>query len=523
MSLMTLCTAFLTAGSPQTLRLNISGEPDSLDPRTSNNINADFILRMLFQGLTQVQEDGKVSYMLADKIVKSEDGKTYTFHLKKTKWSDGTELTADDFVYTWKSVLDPKTMSPCANLLYPIKNAEKAARKEISLDLVGLKAPDPYTFVVELEKPVPFFLDLIAATVFLPVPKHDVEKNGKWGMTQKIVANGPFKLTSWDHGHSITIEKNLHYWDANSVKIDRMDISMIENEMTALRLFEQGKLDWIGGDVSPLPLDAIPDLKKKHQMHFMAYGGTRYCALNLHTFPFNNLALRKAFGIATNRKALIDYIAFSQDEIATNVMASVFRNKKQSSLFPDGDKKLAQSYLQTALKELKMKPEDLKITLKYENSEICHQLAQVLQQQWQDTLGINVALEGTELKTLVGNLRKRDFQMGLIYWMVHYNSPMDIFDRYRSEELMKNYPGWGNKEYTQVLDLFFSEPSEAKRDELLTKAEKLFIDEMPAIPLFHFTSPYLANPALKSLQVTPIGDVYFTNAYLTKESEPTPK
>ena len=369
------------------MRLNIAGDPDTLDPRTSNNINASFVIAMLFEGLTKIEEDGKVSLVLADDVSLSEDGKTYTFHLKKTKWSDGTDLTAEDFVYTWKSVLDPKTMAPCANLLYPIKNAEKAAREEISPDQIGLKAKDPYTFVVELEKPVPFFLDLIAAFVFFPVPKHIAENNAKWGTTADLIVNGPFKPISWSHFDAITVEKNPNYWDVDAVKIDQIQVAMVGNEMTALQLFEQGKIDWIGGDFSPLPLDALGDLKKKHPMHSVAYGGTRYCALNTHTFPFNNLNLRKAFSIATNRQALIDHVTLSEDEVATNIIASAFKNRKKTQLFPDGDKQLSRRYLKKALKELKMQPEDLKITFKYENAEVAHRLAQALQQQWQRCTG----------------------------------------------------------------------------------------------------------------------------------------
>ncbi len=510
--IMTLFSTLFASPSNTSLHLNIGGEPDTLDPRISNNINAAFVIGMLFQGLTQVDKDGNIALLLAEKVDKSEDGKTYTFHLRKTKWSDGTDLTASDFVYAWRSVLDPKTMAPCANILYPLKNAEKASKNELPLDTIGVKAAGPHTLVVELEQPVPFFLDLVAATVFYPIPKHIAEKNGNWGRMDGIVGNGPFMLHSWIHDNSIAVKKNPQYWDAGSVQVEKIDISMIVNETTALRLFQQGKLDWIGGDFSPLPLNALPELKATHKLGSMAYGGTRYCALNIHTFPFNNASLRKAFSIAANRKQLIDHVAFPDDEAATNVVASAFKHKQKHSLFPDGDKELAKSYLETALKELNLKPEELKITLIYENTEQGSQIAQVLQQQWLETLGITVSLEGLELKTLTAALRKRDFQMGLIYWMVHYNSPMDIFDRYRSHDLIKNYPGWENPEYTKLLDLYYLEGKE----EHLAKAEKLFLDDMPVIPLFHFSRPYLSSPALKGFDVTPIGDIFFTHA--TKDS-----
>ena len=322
----------------------------------------------------------------------------------------------------------------CANLLYPICNAEAAKKGEVSLDKVGIKAKDKYTLVVKLEQPVPFFLDLLSASIFYPIPKHQVEKDPKWGSHPDIVVNGPFKLTNWVHNDEIVVEKNPTYWDALSVHIDQVHISMITNETTALHLFETGKLDWIGGDYSPIPLDALSRLKEEGSLQKAPYGGTRYCAFNIHAFPFNNIHLRKAFSIAVDRQELIDHITLCDDEVATNMISSVFKESRKEGLFPDADAVLAKAYLQKGLDELKLKIEDLDITLKYENSEDSHRLVQTMQQQWKKVLGINVKLEASELKSFVSDLRQHKFQMGLIYWMLHYNSPMDIMDRYRSKD-----------------------------------------------------------------------------------------
>lgn len=505
-----------SAKSERVLHLNIAGEPDTLDPRTSNNINASLVINTLFQGLTEVNADGTVSYALTDFLAVSEDRKTYTFELKKTKWSDGNDLTAGDFEYAWKSCLDPKKPVPCANILYPIKNAEAAKKGTVSLDAVGVKAKDRYTLVVELEQPVPFFLELVAAAIFFPVPKHQVENDPLWGSHADLVVNGPFKVVQWNHNDQITIEKNPRYWDADSVRIDRMNIAMVTHEPTALQMFKNQKLDFVGGDYSPLPLDAIPDLKKEGDLQKAAYGGTRYCALNVNEFPFNNINIRKAFSIAVNRQELIDNITYCDDEPATGMISSVFKNHQKTSLFPDGDAALARQYLEKGLEELQVRPEDLNITLKYENSEITNRMAQTMQQQWRDVLGVEVALDAGELKTFVDSLRRRSFQMGLIYWMLHYNSPMDIMDRYRSKELLKNYPGWENRQYTQLLDDYFTESDVVKQGEILNQAEAIFISDMPVIPLFHFSRPFLCNPSLKGLEVNQIGDVFFSKAYLER-------
>lgn len=514
-TIMSITFSSNAANQDKILHLNIGGEPDSLDPRTSNNINAALVIAMLYQGMTAIEQDGTVSLALADKVEVSDDRKTYTFQIKKTCWSDGTELTAKDFEYGWKSCLDPKLPVPCANLLYPIKNAEAAKKGEVPLDAVGVRAKDKYTLVVELHQPVSYFLDLIASNVFYPIPQHQVENNPKWGSGSQAnqVGNGSFKLTSWSHNDEIIVEKNPSYWDASSVNFERIEIFMIENESTALNLFETGKIDWIGGDYSPIPLDALPELKQKGLLEKTLYGGTRYCAYNLNAFPFNNLNMRKAFSLALNRKALIEHITLCDDEVATNMISSIFKNNQQTSLFPDGNVEMARACLQQGLQELNKRPEEIEITLEYENSEIAHRLAQAMQEQWHAALGITVKLDRKELKTFVDNLKKRNFQMGLIYWMLHYNSPMDVLDRYRSKNLLKNYPGWENKEYTELLDSYMGESTESKRQETLARMEQIFISDMAVIPLFHFSRPYLSSPKLKGLQTTPIGDIEFHKAY----------
>jgi len=502
------------AANPKSLRLNIGGEPDSLDPRTSNNINAAFVINALFQGLTEVNADGSVGYALLESFELSEDRKTYTFRIKPALWSDGKELTAEDFEYAWKSCLDPKKPVPCANLLYPIKNGEAAKKGQVPLNAVGVKAKDRSHLVVELEQPVPFFLDLLAATIFYPAPKHQAEKDPQWGSNPTMVVNGPFQIAKWEHNKEIVLEKNPKYWDAASIRTERMLISMVAHEPTALNLFNEGKLDFIGGDYSPIPLDAIPELKKTGRLGKAPYGGTRYCALNNGQFPFNNLNIRKAFSIAANRRQLIDNITYCDDEPATNLICSAFKGNQRTELFPDGDVETARKYLKQGLQELNVRPEDLKITFKYENAEITQRIALALQKQWQDALGVQVNLQAEELKTFVDGLRRRDFQMGLIYWMLHYNSPMDIMDRYRSKDLLKNYAGWENREYTRFLDQYFIESDPQKQKEHLAKAEAIFISEMPVIPLFHFSRPYLSRPDLKGIETTPIGDFFFNTAYL---------
>ncbi len=497
------------------LVMSIAGEPDSLDPRRSNNINADVVIRMLFQGLTRVQEDGKIALDLADSIQVSEDLKTYTIHLRNSRWSDGYPVCAKDFETSWKASLRKEAPVICANLLYPIKNAEACKKGEATINDVAVTALDEKTLQVELEKPTPFFLDLLSATIFFPVPSHLVDEVGEWGSKSgaEFVVNGPFRLDSWTHNHELLLTKNPLHCDSDQVVMDGIDVAIIANETTALRMFENGELDWVGGDFSPLPLDAIPSLKEKGVLQTTVYGGTRYCPFNTKTFPFNNVNMRKAFALAINRTKIVNNITHLQEPIATHMIASCLKGGHHVDLFQDADARSARAFFAKGLEELGIEASALgDITLKYEDAEISKRIAQALQQQWFEVLGVSVKLDEMELKVFVDSLRKRNFQIGLIYWMLHYNSPMDILDRYRTADLVKNYPSWENSEYTRLIDAYFLEPDEEKRHQILLQAEAIFINDMPVAPLYHFNSPFMVKRDLKGIEMTPIGDFYFGKA-----------
>lgn len=503
----------------QVLRLSISGEPDSLDPRKSNNINADLVIRMLFRGLTSIDPEGNTNLALAESVEISENQKNYRIVLRDAFWSDGQKVSARDFEISWKSSLEPNAPVICANLLYPLKNAEAAKKGQVSVKEVGVYAQDEKTLYIELEKPTSFFLDLMASTTYLPIPSHKVHSVGEWGSSvEGIVSNGPFVLLSWEHNNQLSLEKNPLFCDRDLGHIDAINIAIIANEMTALQMFENNELDCIGGDFSPLPLDSIPVLNEKLFLQTTTYGGTRYCPFNIHAFPFNNENMRKAFTVAINRKALVENITHLEQEIATNMIASCLKGGRQVEYFKDGDLETARAYFKKGLAELGIQARDLEgaITFKYEDAEIANRIAQALQQQWFDAFGVRVKIECSELKVLVDSLRKRNFQIGLIYWMLHYNNAMDILDRYSAKDLVKNYPSWENAEYSRLVDDYFLEPDIDKRHEILLRAEAIFMKDMPVAPLYHFSSPYIVKEEFQGLETTPIGDFYFGNASLLR-------
>lgn len=206
-----------------TLNVNISTEPFSLHPGLANDSTSGSVIRQTFEGLTRINAEGKPENAMASDIKTSADGKTYTFTLRDAKWSNGDPVTAEDFEYAWKWALDPKNESQYAYQLYYIKGAEEANKGKAKVADVGIKAKDKKTLVVELENPTPFFTELTAFYTYMPVNKKVAEKNKNWytNAGENYVSNGPFVLSKWKHGGSITLEKNNEYWDKDTVKLKK--------------------------------------------------------------------------------------------------------------------------------------------------------------------------------------------------------------------------------------------------------------------------------------------------------------
>jgi len=228
-------------------------------------------------------------------------------------WSNGSPLTAEDFLISWKSILDPSFPTDTANNLYPIKNAKKAKSGEVSSDRIGVEVLDSETLRVNLEQPTPYFLELLTMPSFFPVPKGGSER----------VSNGPFTLDSWAHGDNIKAKKNEHYWDAQSVALDGVEMSILSQD-TEIRLMEEKKLDWIGSPLSALPKDALDFLKKENKLNIAPFLGTQICRINTSTEgSLSNRSFRKALALSVNRKAIVDHVLGGGQTVATGFVPPI--------------------------------------------------------------------------------------------------------------------------------------------------------------------------------------------------------
>lgn len=397
------------------LRINLQSEPLTLDPRKGKDLPCATLIFMLFEGLTRDTPDSVTELALAESVDISPDGKIYTFHLRDSKWSDGSALEAYDFEIAWKQSLSPDFPSSRAELFYPIKNAKAAKKGIVPISEVGVTSPDAKTLVVELEHPTSYFLKLASVPSFLPIPHQHVLKNPNWmhPESSSFVCNGPFILDRWKIKRQIHLKKNNNYWKASAVSLNGIDISLITDENTALEMYKRDELDLIGYPLSHIPLDAIETLVKESRIVSSPIGITRLCFFNTASFPFYNRHIRKAFSYAINRQAIVKHVTKCGEIAATGLIPPVLKNHPHHQYHRDADIAKAKKHLKKGLEELRIDLSDLQnLTLIHVSVETAKVIAQVLQQQWKEALGIQVRLQGGEFPVCLDKFVRRDYQLG---------------------------------------------------------------------------------------------------------------
>jgi len=490
-----------------TLRFSFSTHPATVDPRKSGDFISSTLISLLFAGLTRCKSGSEIELSLAEKVEISPDQKTYLFTLRKSLWSDGHPVTAYDFEKSWKAVLSPGFPSLCAYLFYPIKNGERCAKGLLPMEEVGIRALNAYTLQVELEHPTPYFLSLTAFPLYLPVPHHLDDPFSDWCQNPaKLICNGPFCIGHILPNTEIALKKNPSFWDPSLVHLDEIQISIVPDETTALQMFERDELDLVGGFLAPLPSDALQTLQENPNLRFIPMTASTFCTFNTESFPFSNRSLRKAFASAIDCDLIKDEIAKRGQIPATRCLPPSLC----SSPDPSPTRGVAQLYLQQALKELQIDPSALEsMTLFFKAGQTDKWLAQALQRQWKDVLGIEIHLEQADPKAHLQRLYKRNYQIALSSWIAQYHDSINILERFKDKKNVKNYPGWESERYVQLLEEAGSTLDVGKRLHILENAEAMLAEETIIAPLYHWRVPTLLHPRVQNLEETSSGGVLF--------------
>src|SRR5699024_3844894 len=380
------------SGDEKVLRMNNGEEPTSLNPPIGIDRVSWNVLNNLMEGLTRLGQDDMPQPAIAEDWDISDDGKTYTFYLREdANWSNGDPVTAEDFVYAWKQLLNPETGSSAAFLGYFIEGGEAYNAGDGSADDVAVEAVDEKTFEVTLTAPTGFFLHVVTNPAFFPVNKEVAEENPEWhAEAESFVSNGPFELESWSHDQEMVFVKNAEYWDSDTVNLDKVKWVMVPDVNTEYQMFESDELD-----VTEIPSDMADQLIDGDNVVIEDQAGLYFYRFNVTEEPFQNEKIRKAFALAINQDDIVDYVTKNNEQAAkafvspgfTTPSGEDFRdvNGEMVSFDPEQAKQLLEEGMEEEGYD-ELPP----VTLTYNTDEQHKAIAETMQNMFSENLGVDV-------------------------------------------------------------------------------------------------------------------------------------
>lgn len=517
-----LATALVTIGysaafAEATYNRGNSEEPASLDPHKTSTVYEANILRDLFEGL--VMQDAKAELIpgAAESWKISEDGKVYTFTMRKgATWSNGDPVTADDFVYSFRRLEDPATAAEYASMLYVVKNAKEINEGKMKPEELGVRAIDANTFEVTLNAPTPYFLEMLTHQANYPVHRGSIEKLGAdWIKPGNLVSNGAYTLAEFVPNDRIKLVKNAKFYDAANVKIDTVNYYPTTDRAAAVKRFEAGEID----SNDDLPAEQVADIKAKlgDQVRIGPYLGTYYYAFKTDKEPWSNPKVRRAISMAIDRDFLADKVwggtmlpGYSMVPPGISGYEPALADYAEMSQIDREDE------AKKILTELGYGPDKpLKMEIRF-NTSPNHQNTAVAIQEQLKPLGVEVTLVNTDGKTHYEYLEKKgDFDVARAGWIADYKDPESFLGISRKAS-GNNYANYNSPKFEELMDKAAAAGGNAgERSKLMSEAEKVLIDDLGNMPLLYYSYKNLVSPKLKGFEDN-VMDVHPTR-FISKE------
>ena len=495
----------------QILRRGNGSDPETLDPHRAEDQHAFAILRDLFEGLTSESADGALVPGVARRWEISDDGREYTFYLRKdARWSNGDPVLAEDFVAGLRRTLTPGTGSSYAALLFAIRNAEAVVSGKRPPEDLGVEAVDSRTLKIFLHSPTPYFLGVLALAATYPIHAATV-RDGSHGYmrSRQYLSNGAYVLSEWRPLAHIRLLRNKHYWNAESVAIDEVVYKPIADTAAELRQYRADELDI----TEAVPANQFTQVSESLAAELLVSPALAlyYFAFDLSESPFDDAAIRQALAMAIDRPTLVDSVT-GRGEVAAyglvppgvaNYAAQEFAWKS----LDDAERIAKARVLYAAAGYSQAQP--LKFTLTYDSDAIHEKIALAVAAMWRENLGAEVSLQGKEWKLFLATREQRqDWQIMRFAWYGDYNDASTFTDILRSGN-EQNLPGYNNPEFDALLQAAAVAPDASQRRELLERAERLMLDDYPIIPAYFFVNKHLVKPYVRNF-VPNILDHHYT-------------
>ena len=500
------------ADSIAELVVHVGPDPDTIDPALNSSVDGATLIIHGFEGLYSLDHNGIPVPGQAQDVSISDDGTVYTFTLRSgLKWSDGSPLTSEDFVYSWARAIDPET----------------AADYEYMYDVIAgyddghlqVRAIDALTLEVELIARTPYFLELMAFPVFFPVNKATVDANGEAWATrpQSYVGNGPYRMIDWVPGSHISYEKNPNYWNYDALGPEQIKFILMDDDNSILAAFNSGAVSFI----DTVPNDEIPALRNRDEFYIMGQLGTYYVSFNVTAYPVDNPRFRQALTLAIDRQFIVDYIglagqipagAYVAEGISDAAPGSSFRGVGGNYYEPTGagfEANLAEA--KAIIEELY--PDGNVPGFEYiYNISTGHQLiAEALQQMWAE-IGVAVTLESQEWAVFLNTRKNGEYQVARNGWLNDYNDPIGMLDMWITGG-GNNDAQWSNTDYDALIAKAKSTSDQAERMNYLHQAEDILFAEWVLAPVYFYVDLFMKENALQGFYASPLGYKYFMYTY----------
>ena len=514
-SLASASSVFAKLSGSQLVRGN-AAEPESLDPQQIHSLPAINIANDLFDGLVTRDRSWDIVPAQATRWDVSNNGRVWTFHLRQSQWSNGTPVTAEDFVYAWQRAVDPKTASPYAWYLemLGITHADAIIRGELPPSHLGVTAKSPDTLEVTLDRPLAWFLETLTHPVLFPVPREIVKQHGEnWIDKNNIVSNGSYTLTDWVVNEHIVLAANKHHPAYKHLKISQVSYLPLTSPSAEYHRYQAGELDITSG----LPANFYAHIKKKQaaEIQLSRLLGTEYYAFNTRKAPFMEANLRKALAYAIDRQILTEKV-LGEGQIPAYTFTPPY-----TSSMPDytpNYQLMSSEERLTAAREFYRQAgysstHPLKVSILYNTSESRKKIAIAIAQMWKQGLGVEVELINQEWKAAIESIKTGQFDLARASWIADFDEASSMLSIFASDH-SSNKARFHYPEYDRLMTTALTTLDIHKREKLYEKLEGILNQEMPVIPLYHYVTARLVSPRVGNYYSSPQDQIYTRHLYL---------
>ena len=508
------------SGEGKILSVQIGPNPETIDPALNSAVDGGNMILHTFECLLTVDQDGKLAPGQAESWETSEDGLTWTFHLRDgLKWSDGSALTANDFVYSWRRVCDPMVAAPYAETVLGMVEGYADAIGG-NLEALGVEATDDSTFVVHLSQPCPYFGSLAAFATLSPVQQATIDANGDgWAVNaDTYITNGCFYISDWVPGSYIMCTKNPNYWNADAIKLDGIKFNLIEDPNASYSAYQTGEVLFI----KDVPTEEIPSLEGNEEFYVDPIIGTYYLSLNTQREPFNDPKVRKALSLAIDREYVANTLMQGTYSPASNFMGPGWIDTDGSQFIDNANG--GKPYIDTANHEANV--EEAKrlladagypdgegfpaITYSTNDAGYHKVVAEYLQQAWAE-IGVQLQVDIVEWASFTPMRRNGDYDASRNGWVGDYSDPSNMLDLLYSSN-GNNDGKFNNAEYDAAMNTSRTTLDAAERSAALHKAEDILMNEAACIPVAYYNDFWLQSSKITGMWHSAYGYWYFMYA-----------